>query len=108
MNVQTRMYVALALVSVAITGFILDSHTYFHNIHVALTTHHPIAPSTPPLLVVASLCGLAAWLLVVVQQWRQRQIGWIVASFLLSYLAIVTYAILTLVRARQRVADVPA
>jgi cytochrome bd-type quinol oxidase subunit 2 len=108
MNVQVRMYAALALVCVTVTGLVVDGHTYFHNLHLALITHHPVAHTTPPLLLISSLCGLVAWLLVVFQQWRERQIGWIVASFLLSYLAIITYAILTLFRARRPVADAEA
>lgn len=107
MNVQLKMGIALGCTALAIAALIIDGPAYFHAVSQSLHVHGRARPSEPPLLIAATLSGLVAWLLVVIHQWKQRQIGWIVASFVLSYLAVISYATLTLVRARRAVTDVP-
>jgi hypothetical protein len=53
---------------------------------------------TPPVLQLGISCGLLALVLVLVQQWRRRQYGWMAASLLLSYIGIGSYAVATLGR----------
>ncbi|MBX6357667.1 MAG: hypothetical protein IRZ05_17665 [Micromonosporaceae bacterium] len=108
MSIKIRMTVALVLALAAVACVAVVGPDYLHEIRDAVAAHQTTAPSAPPLLAVCSFLGLVAWLLVVFQQWRQRQIGWIVASFALSYLAVIAYAAITLVRSRTAVGHAQA
>jgi prolipoprotein diacylglyceryltransferase len=107
MNVQLKMGIALGCTALTVAALVIDGPAYFHAVSQSLHAPGRTRPSEPPLLIAATLSGLVAWLMVVIHQWRQRQIGWIVASFALSYIAVISYATLTLVRARRAVTDVP-
>jgi hypothetical protein len=98
MTVKIRMGAAFLLGLAAVAILIVAAPDYFAEVRTAMAAHSTKQPTAPALVVVGSFMGLASWLLVVHQQWRKRQYGWIVASFLLSYLAVIAYSATSLFR----------
>jgi hypothetical protein len=94
------MVLALVLAVTALVCAAVATPGYFAAVSAA-TTAHAKPPSAPAGLMVASLLGLVSWLTVVVQQWRERQFGWVVASFLLSYIGVIAYAVVRLSRSSR-------
>lgn len=101
MNLRVRMVLVLVLAGVTVTSLAIDGPAYYQAIHAAVLAHQKVMPKPPSLLMMTSLFGLAAWLLAVYQQWRRRQFAWIVASFVLSYLAVIAYAAAMPLRGRK-------
>lgn len=92
MSVKVRMGAAFVLALGTVAILIVTGPEYYGALQAAIAAHSPTHPTAPPLMVASSFMGTAAWLLVVHQQWRQRQFGWVVASFLLSYVAVIGYS----------------
>ena len=101
MSIRARMILVLALAGITVACLAVDGPAYYHAAHAATLAHQKTMPNPPSLLMVSSLFGLAAWLVAVVHQWRRRQIGWIVASFVFSYLAVIAYAAVVLLGGRK-------
>lgn len=101
MSTRVRMVLVLILAGVTVTCLAVDGPAYYHAVHAAVLAHQKAMPQPPSLLMLTSLFGLAAWLIAVIQQWRRRQFAWIVASFVLSYLAVIAYAAVTLFGSRK-------
>ena len=103
MKQSHRMAAALVLSVIALSCLALVMPEYVANLREAMATRTPVTQEVSPLVALGSLAGLAAFVLVVVEQWRNREYGWIVASFVLSYLAVVTYAVRVLIQGRRSV-----
>jgi hypothetical protein len=101
MSLKARMILTLVLAGAAVVFAAFAAPDYFHAVSAAKAAH--VRPPTAPTgMMIASLLGLASWLSVVSVQWRNRQFGWVMASFLLSYLGVIAYAVLSLVRLNAR------
>ncbi|MET8266658.1 hypothetical protein ABZU92_22030 [Micromonospora arida] len=104
MSVSIRMVVTLVAAAALVCGLIA-APDYLSTVHAARAVHGQ-PPAAPMLMMIGSLLGLLSWVSAVSVQWRNRQFGWIVASIVLSYVGVITYAVLTL--SRPRPTTVPA
>lgn len=98
-STRTRMGAALALVAVALGTVVTALPSYLEVVRRGLADPAAgAAPAAPAALMWGALAGLAALVLVVVEQRRRQEYGWLVASVLLSYAGITAYAVRTLLR----------
>ncbi len=97
MNRQTRLIAALVL-AIAALGCLALSWSAFVDTFQAI--QHPTGSAPPPApltLQVGSFAGLGALVLVLVEQWRRREVGWMAVAILGSYVGIIAYAVRGLV-----------
>lgn len=96
MSLRSRMVLVLGLVAVAVVTLVLGLPPYLREVREGLGD--PAAVQAPAAFLWGGVAGLAALVLVLREQHRRREYGWVVASLVLSYLAIAAYAVRLLLR----------
>lgn len=96
------MVVAIMLALAAAATFAWGLPDYLTTVRAAVHSPGATSPAAPSAFVPGAFAGLAALVLVAMEQFRNKEYGWMAASFFIPYAGIIAYAARRLAAARAR------